>query len=79
MAGGSLAAGGVRMTALRVATFNVRHCEGMDGCVDVERTAAAIRDLHCHLVALQEVDVMTRRSGMVNQALIWFQLFPAAT
>ena len=56
------------MPALRVATYNVRHCQGMDGRIDVERIAGVLRGLDCHLVALQEIDVRTRRCGGTDQA-----------
>jgi endonuclease/exonuclease/phosphatase family metal-dependent hydrolase len=52
---------------LRVATFNVRHCRGMDGVVDVARTAQAIASTGAGFVALQEVDRRRARSGDVDQ------------
>ncbi len=54
--------------ALRVATFNIRHGLGMDGRLDLARSAAAIAALECDLVAVQEVDVGCARSGRVDQA-----------
>jgi endonuclease/exonuclease/phosphatase family metal-dependent hydrolase len=54
--------------ALRVATFNIRHGLGMDGRLDIARTAAAVAALDCDLVAVQEVDVGCARSGRVDQA-----------
>jgi endonuclease/exonuclease/phosphatase family metal-dependent hydrolase len=50
-----------------VASYNIRHGEGMDGRVDLDRTAGAIRALGADVVALQEVDVNTVRSGKVDQ------------
>lgn len=52
---------------LRVATYNIKHGAGMDGRVDLERTAEAIRALDADVVALQEVDLGVSRSGDVNQ------------
>lgn len=52
---------------LRVATFNVRHCRGMDGIVDPARTAQAIVSTGARFVALQEVDRHRARSGDVDQ------------
>jgi endonuclease/exonuclease/phosphatase family metal-dependent hydrolase len=52
---------------MRVATFNVRHCEGLDGLVDVDRVAAAIRATQAELIALQELDRGLPRSGAVDQ------------
>lgn len=46
---------------LRVLTYNVHHCEGTDGKLDVPRIAAIIKDSGADLVALQEIDVLTKR------------------
>jgi endonuclease/exonuclease/phosphatase family metal-dependent hydrolase len=48
---------------LTVATYNIRHGRGMDGRVDLTRTAAAIQALDAGIVALQEVDRGVERSG----------------
>jgi len=53
---------------LRVMTYNIRHGEGMDGVVDLARTAAVIAAAHPDVVALQEVDLDTGRTGRVDQA-----------
>ena len=53
---------------LRVVSFNIRHGVGMDGKLDLDRTAAVLRRLEPDLVALQEVDERCRRSGGVDQA-----------
>jgi endonuclease/exonuclease/phosphatase family metal-dependent hydrolase len=52
---------------LTVATYNIRHGRGMDGEVDLARTARAIRALEADIVALQEVDRGVARSGSVHQ------------
>jgi endonuclease/exonuclease/phosphatase family metal-dependent hydrolase len=52
---------------LRILTYNIHHGEGMDGKVDLERIAKVIRDARPDLVALQEVDRGTRRTGGVDQ------------
>lgn len=52
---------------LRIATFNVHHCRGRDGRVDVERTARVLRGTGARIVALQEVDRGVGRSGRVDQ------------
>ena len=56
--------------AMRVATYNIKHGRGMDGVVDLERTAAVLDVLDADLIALQEVDDRARRSGGVDQA-VW--------
>ena len=53
---------------LRVVSWNIRHGVGMDGRLDLDRTAAVLRRLEPDLVALQEVDERCRRSGGVDQA-----------
>lgn len=53
--------------AVLVATYNVRHCRGLDGAVDVGRVASAIVASGAELVALQEVDRLQPRSGLVDQ------------
>lgn len=50
-----------------VATYNIRHGRGMDGRVDLARTAAAVRALDADVIALQEVDRRVERSGGVDQ------------
>jgi endonuclease/exonuclease/phosphatase family metal-dependent hydrolase len=47
----------------RVMTYNIRHGEGMDGRIDLERIAEIIRNEGVELVALQEVDRGVARSG----------------
>jgi endonuclease/exonuclease/phosphatase family metal-dependent hydrolase len=53
---------------LRVLTYNIRHGEGADGRVDLERTARVIRDAHADVVALQEVDRGTSRVKGLDEA-----------
>ena len=52
---------------LRVLCFNIHHGEGTDGKVDLPRLARAIRAADPDLVALQEVDNRTKRTGRVDQ------------
>ena len=53
---------------LRVLTYNVHHGEGTDKKIDLPRLAKVITAAKPDLVALQEVDRKTRRSGGVDQA-----------
>lgn len=55
-------------TVLRVVTYNIRHGRGMDGQVDLERTARVLGALAPDVVGLQEVDRGVERSGAVDQA-----------
>lgn len=52
---------------LRVMTYNIRHGEGVDGVVDLERTAEVLSRNAPDLVALQEVDRQVARTGSVDQ------------
>lgn len=58
----SLTAGAATNT-LRVMTFNIHHGTGMDNKLDLERLAAIIKTQQVDIVALQEVDRGTSRSG----------------
>jgi endonuclease/exonuclease/phosphatase family metal-dependent hydrolase len=54
---------------LRVLTYNIHHGAGEDGRIDLPRIAEIIRRSGADLVALQEVDVRTARSGSdIDQA-----------
>ncbi|MGW1890425.1 endonuclease/exonuclease/phosphatase family protein [Streptomyces sp. NPDC002004] len=48
---------GAAAVPLRVATYNIHAGAGMDGVLDLDRQAAALRDLDADVVGLQEVDV----------------------
>ena len=50
-----------------VMSYNVRHCAGMDMKVDYDRTADVIRKQQPDVVALQELDSVTGRSGQHDQ------------
>ena len=43
-------------TKVRVLTYNIRHAEGLDGKVDLDRIAGIIRESRADIVCLQEVD-----------------------
>lgn len=60
-------AAGADPVRLRVLSFNIHHAEGTDGKLDLERIAKVIRSISPDLVALQEVDRRTARSGRVDQ------------
>lgn len=57
---------------LRVMAYNIHHCnpptKEASGEIDLDAIVNAIRQQKPDLVALQEVDVNTKRSGPVNQA-----------
>lgn len=52
---------------LRVLSYNIHHGRGTDNQVDLARIAKVISDSQADLVALQEVDHGTRRTGGVDQ------------
>jgi len=53
---------------LRVVTYNIHHGEGVDAKLDLARIAGVITAQKPDLVAVQEVDVRTRRTSSVDQA-----------
>lgn len=53
---------------IRVLSYNIHHGEGPDGRIDLPRLAGVISTARPDLVALQEVDEKTARSGGVRQA-----------
>lgn len=60
----------LRPTHLRLMTYNVHGCSGMDGRVSPRRVARVIRAASPDIVALQEVDLGRRRSRAEDQAQI---------
>ncbi|MBQ3811514.1 MAG: endonuclease/exonuclease/phosphatase family protein [Kiritimatiellae bacterium] len=52
----------------RILSYNVRAGRGLDGSPALDRQAAVIRALAPDVVALQEVDRCTQRSGGIDQA-----------
>lgn len=54
---------------VRVLTYNVRHCRGVDGRVDLRRTAGVISSAAPDVAGLQELDACLERSGTVDQPL----------
>ena len=55
---------------LRLLTYNVHRCIGIDGRLSPERVAAAIAATKPDIVVLQELDVGRARTGGVDQAEI---------
>lgn len=57
-------------STIKVMTYNVHHCNPPEkqGVIDVGATAAVIKQQNADIVAVQEVDVNTGRSGKINQA-----------
>lgn len=52
---------------MRVATWNVQHGMRPDGVVDVELVGRTVASLDADVVALQELDVRTRRAERLDQ------------
>lgn len=59
---------GAPKTTLRILAYNIHHGAGNDEKLDLQRIADLIRSLDPDLVALQEVDNRTERTGRVDQA-----------
>jgi endonuclease/exonuclease/phosphatase family metal-dependent hydrolase len=53
---------------LRLMTYNVHGCVGMDGKLSPERIARVVAEYAPDVVALQELDVGRSRSGWIDQA-----------
>ena len=53
---------------LRIAAYNIKHGEGMDGVVDLRRAADVLRALDADVITLQEIDRGTERTDRVDQA-----------
>ncbi|GEP06585.1 endonuclease/exonuclease/phosphatase family protein [Methylobacterium oxalidis] len=53
---------------LRLMTYNIRHCRGLDGVISPARIAEVIAACEPDVVALQEVDVGRARTGGLDQA-----------
>lgn len=53
---------------MRLMTYNVHRCVGVDKKLDVERIAGVIAELDPDIVCLQELDVGRARTGGVDQA-----------
>ncbi|WP_230383867.1 endonuclease/exonuclease/phosphatase family protein [Pedobacter endophyticus] len=62
---------------IRVMSYNIHHAnppsKASEGTIDLDAVAAAIKLQSPDLVALQEVDVNTRRSGGINEAVLLAQ------
>lgn len=55
---------------IKVMTYNVHHCNppAKPGIIDVDAIAAVIKKQNADVVALQEIDINTGRSGKINEA-----------
>lgn len=56
------------MRSLRVATYNIHKCQGMDGRVRPERIARVLAELNADVIALQEVHSVPEHRAESNQA-----------
>lgn len=65
-----LGCGGSRLdgsaSTIRLMTFNIAHGRGADGRVDIKRIADVIKNSGADIVALQEVDRWTERTGKLD-------------
>jgi len=59
---------GVSSKSLRMMSYNIHGCAGMDGCISTERIARVIARYNPDIIALQELDVGRLRSGRIDQA-----------
>src|SRR3712207_9538711 len=74
----------VNAPRLRVATYNVHGCVGIDGQRSESRIAEVIASMPADIVGLQELDLNRARSAGVNQSALiaqqlgWHYLFEPA-
>ncbi|MCA9034861.1 MAG: endonuclease/exonuclease/phosphatase family protein [Planctomycetaceae bacterium] len=66
----SVSLAGPAQGRLRVMTWNVHHCRGMDGKCRPDRISRVIADSNADLVALQELDAYRPRSRGEHQAAL---------
>ena len=52
---------------IKIVSWNVRHGLGQDGIVDIKRIGEKLKSLNADIIALQEIDVNSKRSKRVNQ------------
>ena len=64
----ALSAGAEEPIRLRLLSYNIHHGEGIDRKLDLQRIATVILSVKPDIVALQEVDQNTARTGNVDQA-----------
>lgn len=66
----SIPGGEAGSNTIKVMTYNVHHCNPPEkpGIIDVDAIAAVIKKQNADIVALQEIDVNTGRSGKINEA-----------
>lgn len=55
---------------LHLLIYNIKHGQGMDGVVDLERQAVVMEQAGADVVALQEVDRLATRSGELDEP-VW--------
>lgn len=53
--------------ALRAVSYNIKHGQGNDDVVNLDRTAETLKTLRADIIGLQEVDFVAKRSGSQNQ------------
>jgi endonuclease/exonuclease/phosphatase family metal-dependent hydrolase len=67
----------LKKLTLRVATYNVHKCRGLDGRVDTRRIASVLKPLRADIIALQEViGPSTKLSGQEEDIAMRLHMFP---
>ncbi|ABO51303.1 Endonuclease/exonuclease/phosphatase [Desulforamulus reducens MI-1] len=62
------------MSQIKVVSYNIRHAQGMDGTIHIQRIAASLAHTKAQLIGLQEVDKHMPRSHFIHQAKTLGQL-----
>jgi endonuclease/exonuclease/phosphatase family metal-dependent hydrolase len=69
---------------LRLMSYNIRNAKGMDNKTDYDRTALVLKQANADIIALQELDSVTKRNGGENvikvlaDKTVLFDVFGAA-
>jgi endonuclease/exonuclease/phosphatase family metal-dependent hydrolase len=58
-----------RRESIRVVTYNVHSCMGLDGRLSIARIARVLSHCDADVIALQELDVGNTRTGLTDQAV----------
>jgi endonuclease/exonuclease/phosphatase family metal-dependent hydrolase len=58
----------------KVVTYNLHHGQGKDSLVDLARIARVLNSLDPDIAGLQEIDSVTRRTGLVDQPAVYARL-----
>ena len=59
-----------KVEQVTVLSYNIHHGVGMDGKLDLQRIGKIIKKVNPDIVALQEVELKTKKTGNIDQAKV---------